>query len=108
MTARWVGATAVLLGGLFTLGCGGDGEGSRYQVSGTVKFAGEPVKTGRIYFDPDVTANKDAQQGYADIKDGEYDTDDGGKGVSGGKYVARIEGFGDPTTAYPTGKPLFT
>lgn len=106
MPVRWIAAGACLLGGMLALGCGG-GEGTRYRVSGTVKFAGQPVKKGRVYFDPDGKENKDAQQGYADIKEGKYDTADGGKGSSGGKYTVRIEGFGDPTEAYQGGVPLF-
>ena len=106
MTARWLTPAAVLACGLFALGCGGKG-GSANRVSGTVTFADQPVKNGKIYFDPDAKENAGGQQGYADITDGKYDTAAGGKGVSGGKYTARIDGFGDKTDAYPGGKPLF-
>ena len=52
---------------------------------------------------------QDAPQGSADIKDGKYDTALGGRGVLGGPYVIRINGFdGQTGNDLPLGKPLFT
>ena len=71
-------------------GCGG---GPPYHVSGKVTFDGKPVPLGRIYFDPDSRHQNTGASGYTDIKDGEYDTSRGGRGVTGGPTVVRIQGF---------------
>jgi hypothetical protein len=81
-----------------------------YPVSGTVTHAGRPLPAGVIFFDPDVTKQNKGPQGYAIIKDGRYDTAAlGGKGVGGGAYLARIDGFdGKPGRELPMGNVLFT
>jgi hypothetical protein len=81
-----------------------------FPVSGTVKHNGNTLPAGVIYFNPDVTRGNDGPQGYAIIKEGHYDTaGPGGKGVLGGPYVVRIEGFdGKPGNELPLGKPIFT
>jgi hypothetical protein len=97
-----------VLGGLLLAGCGRGP--TLYHVSGRVTYDGQPLPAGVIYFDPDVTRNHDGPQGYAVIKNGTYNTSArGGKGVVGGAYVARIEGFdGRPGRELPLGTPLFT
>ena len=82
----------------------------RYPVSGTVTYAGQPLPAGVIFFDPDVTKQNKGPQGYALIKDGRYDTAaSGGKGVVGGPYLVRIDGFdGKPGRELPMGNALFT
>lgn len=76
-------------------GCGGDGGGN--HVSGKVTFKGQPVPAGKIYFTPDSAKGNSGPQGYADIKDGEYDTSaSGGHGVGSGPMTVSIEGF-DPS-----------
>ncbi len=82
---------AVLLASL-ALGCGGGG-GNR--VSGTVTFKGQPVPAGKVYFLPDGSKNNSGATGYADIKDGKYDTADGGKGAVAGPVIIAVEGI-DP------------
>jgi hypothetical protein len=88
-------ARAVLLGLLpllccLALGCGGKG----YRVSGKVTFKGQPVPTGKIYFIPDTKKGNKGATGYADIKDGAYDTSAaGGYGIVGGPMLIKIEGF---------------
>lgn len=90
--------------------CGCGGSIPIYEVSGTVTYQGKPLPAGVIYFDPDVTQKNDGPQGYAIIRDGQYNTDaDGGMGVVGGAYLVRIEGFdGKPGNELPLGKPIFT
>jgi hypothetical protein len=92
---------------LALVGCGGP---VMYRVSGHVTYDGKALPAGVIYFDPDVTKQNDGPQGYAIIKDGNYDTSaEGGKGVVGGAYLVRIEGFdGRPGEELPLGMPLFT
>jgi len=97
----------LVLGLLVCAGCGGP---VSYQVSGHVTYDDKPLPAGVVYFDPDVTKSNDGPQGYAIIKDGSYNTSaEGGRGVVGGAYVARIEGFdGRPGEELPLGMPLFT
>lgn len=77
----------------------GCGSGSRY--SGKVTFAGKPVPTGKIYFTPDGSKGNKGQAGWADIKDGHYDTSvRGSQSPAGGAMTVRIEG-------QEGGKPLF-
>jgi hypothetical protein len=86
----------VLSASLFCLviGCGGD---KSYRVSGKVTFKGQPLPAGRIYFNPDAKAGNKGSSGYADIKNGAYDTaSSGGRGTIGGAMVVRIEGW-DPS-----------
>lgn len=80
---------------LLTLGCGGD---QGYRVSGKVTFKGQPIPVGKIYFNPDGSKGNTGPSGYANIKDGQYDTSaEGGRGFVGGPVVISIEGF-DPNT----------
>jgi hypothetical protein len=73
------------------LGCGGGP--SLYRVSGNATFAGKPIPTGKIYFSPDSSKGNTGATGYADIKDGKYDTSAaGGRGTIGGAMIVRIEG----------------
>ncbi len=89
-------------------GCGG---GPRlYHVSGQVSYGGKPLPAGVIWFDPDIAKGNDGPQGYAMIKEGQFNTEaPGGKGVVGGPHIVRIEGFdGQPGEELPLGRPLFT
>lgn len=83
---------------------------TRYEVSGTVTYQNKPLPAGVIFFTPDIRRGNDGPQGYAIIKEGHYaTTDPGGKGMLGGAYTVRIEGFdGKPGNELPLGKPLFT
>jgi hypothetical protein len=100
----------LLLTGFCFAGIGCSNRPNLYQVSGTVTYAGKPLPAGVIFFDPDFTRQNDGPQGYALIKDGRYDTAaQGGKGVVGGPYVARIDGFdGKPGRELPMGSAIFT
>ena len=74
-------------------GCGaGESEGpDRFGVSGTVNYEGQPVQSGRIYFEPDSAQGNSGPQGYAEIAAGKYDTaGDSGKGTVGGPHRVRI------------------
>jgi hypothetical protein len=88
---------------LLAAGCGGTESGpSRYRLSGTVTFDGQPVPAGTIYLEP-----ASGPAGSARIIDGKYDTNDG-KGIVGGPHTVMIEGF-DGRGANPgePGTPLF-
>jgi len=82
-------ALGAAVGGLLP-GCGG---AKLHRVSGRVTFAGQPVPLGKVYFTPDATKGNAGTPGYADIKDGAYDTGSaGGQGCAGGPVTVRIEG----------------
>jgi hypothetical protein len=95
--------------GLVVLGLVGcKGDSGPYRVSGTVTFQGKSVPAGEIFFDPDVAAGNGGAQGYARVRDGRFDTAEGGRGIQGGAYVIRIGGYdGASATELPLGKPLF-
>jgi len=76
------------------IGCGGS---SGNRVSGKVNYKGQPVPAGKVYIAPDTAKGNSGQTGYADIKDGAYDTSlPGGQGAVKGAVVFSVEGF-DPT-----------
>lgn len=91
-------ALAVVLG-LSAAGCGGGAsDGGDVHVSGSITFDGKPIPAGKVYFSPDNSKGNSGPSGYADIKDGKFDTSDGGRPTAGGATVVRIEGF-DPNSA---------
>ncbi len=100
--------TAMLM--CFLLGCGvGDGP-QRFEVSGKVTFGGKPVPTGRIQFEPDTSKGNRGPAGYAEIKDGVYNTQQTGKGTVGGPHVVVILGFDGkprPEAELDSGTPIF-
>ncbi|WP_152052910.1 hypothetical protein [Tautonia marina] len=83
-----------LLGGLILLltasGCGGDGLGKRYPVSGTITYKGEPVPHGNIFFVPDDPNTGRAASGS--ISEGRYRLSTAGTndGAFPGSYKIRI------------------
>lgn len=92
-------------------GCGGAGG---YDISGKVTFDGKPIPQGKIYFAPDGTKDNKGATGYADIKDGSYNTaNPGGKKHVGGPMRVSIEGsdpsqkIEDPVNGEMTIKSLF-
>lgn len=99
----------LLLPFLITVGSGCDNGKKLYGVTGNVNYKGAPLPAGVIWFDPDAGKGNNAPQGFAYIKEGKFDTKAKGKGVAGGGYIIRIEGFdGKPGNELPLGKPLFT
>lgn len=97
----------LLLSAAVLAGCGEKGA-QRYHLSGNVKYAGQPVPKGIIYFDPDLGAGVDGPQGFAPIENGKYDTRQGGLGHGGGKVVCRLfAGDGKVVGEATLGKLLF-
>jgi hypothetical protein len=96
-------AAMVLVLGLADLaGCAK--EEKLYRVSGVVTHNGKPIAKGAISFVP----KDDGPQGYANIWDGKYDTAKEGKGVRGGSYDIRVNGFdGKKVNDAPFGNALF-
>lgn len=93
--AKWSSGVIVALGTVGLLsGCGGGDSGpERYELSGTVQFQGKPVPAGQIVFEPDSSKGSSGPQGVAEIRDGQYDTRNGGRGTIGGPHVVRITGY---------------
>lgn len=103
---RVLSAAAVLAAAALLAGCN-SGE-QLYDVSGTVTFDGKPIPKGLIFFDPDVTKGGSGGQGFANIVDGKFTTADKGRGVRGGAYLVRVNGFdGKEAPEAPFGMYLF-
>jgi hypothetical protein len=102
-------ALSVLLLAVLFAAVGCEQKKPRYHVWGKITWQGQPIPAGSITFDPDITAGADGPQGFAIIKNGEYDTrKEGGLAPAGGKYVARVyatDGIAGPEL--PNGRPLF-
>lgn len=95
---------AVLLAAVGLAGCAP--EEKLYDVSGTITFKGQPVPKGIIHFDPE----GDGPQGFANIENGKFNTatPGQGKGIRGGKYTLRINGFdGKVGPESPMGAAVF-
>jgi hypothetical protein len=74
------------------LGCGEGGN----HVTGNVLFQGKPVPVGKIFFYPDSSKGNSGAPGWAEIKDGRYNTAaEGGSPVASGAMRVVIEGI-DP------------
>ncbi len=100
-----VAAVAVCLL-LVQSGCSGGSDDPRgIGLSGRVTFDGQPVPFGRIVFTPDKQAGNSGPQGFAEIRNGTYDTASG-KGTVGGPHVVRITGFGANPAAGDEDNPV--
>jgi hypothetical protein len=88
-------------------GCG-PSEEKLFDISGSLTFEGKPIAAGVIHFEPDATKGNKGQAGYAEIRGGKYDTAQKGKGVRGGPYSIRINGFdGKVGPEAPLGAAMF-
>lgn len=94
------------------VGCGG---GDTVRVSGAVTFKGAPLPAGKIYILPDGAKGNTGPAGYADIKDGRYDTATrGSRGAVSGAVIFKIDGYDpaaekkkDPESGELVGTPFF-
>jgi hypothetical protein len=84
-------AVAALVIAVALPGCGRSGP-PRYELSGTVRYAGKPLPAGYIVFAPDRSAGGEGAATQADIHDGQYLVP-AERGILGGPYVAAIYGF---------------
>lgn len=78
------------------VGCGNKGP-TRFRAQGEVTFNGKPVPYGQIIFEPDSSQGNTGPQGFADIREGKYDTT-AAKGTIGGPHLVRISGFNSQST----------
>lgn len=79
---------------IVVVGC--SSSSNEVNLMGRVVLDGRPVPAGFIIFDPDLKSGNDGLQGYAEIVNGVYDTSKSRKGITGGKYIARVNGFEPP------------
>lgn len=83
----------LVLTGLLLSGCGNS---KASHVSGKVTFDGKPVPAGKVYILPDGSKGNSGVSGFADIKDGKYDTKlPGGQAAAPGAVIFAVEGI-DP------------
>ncbi|HBO43340.1 MAG TPA: hypothetical protein DD670_05285 [Planctomycetaceae bacterium] len=88
---------AILACGLTPLaGCGGD-KAERYSLTGQVTYQGKPVPAGHLVFEPDASKGNQGPQGFANIENGRYATDQFGRGAVSGPLVVQITAFMDPS-----------
>lgn len=94
---------------LYSFGCGGNDGPKRYRITGTITFKGEPVPVGYIQFIPEPATR--GPEGFAEVLDGKFSTDNYGRGVIGGPHKVIIEGSsgGEPNEdgEIPQGEKLF-
>lgn len=98
---------AVVVAGLGIVGgCSRPGP-PRYPVSGSVTYAGSPLASGRISFEPDTSRANQGPGGYGDIVAGRYATYRT-MGAVGGPHRVVIEGYsGDTPEQWSKRRPLF-
>lgn len=93
----------LVLGTGFLVGCGGE-KWDRVKVYGDVTYDGEKVEVGTVMFTP--TGETVGPAGIADIRNGNYNTDD--NGAVPGTHVVTVEGFdGEATEDSPLGSLIF-
>jgi hypothetical protein len=91
--------------GCLAVGCGGETGG---RVTGKVTFNGKPVPAGKVYIRPDSAKGNSGPTGYANIKDGAYDTSaEGGRGAVTGPVIFVVEGL-DPNPPPNAGPDVTT
>ncbi|UUO08541.1 hypothetical protein M4951_09515 [Blastopirellula sp. J2-11] len=99
---------AVLTTAVMGLGCGREAS-SLNRVTGRVTFKGDPVPVGVIQFTPDTSAGNSGAAGFAEIRDGVYDTTASGRGVIAGAMIVTIDAYSMKNVNpdfLPNGEPL--
>lgn len=84
------GLLVAMWGVCLLTGCSDEKQSPRYQVSGMVTYAGEPIPEGLVKFEPDVENGGQGPGDYAPIKDGFYRTE---HGICAGPVKVSICGF---------------
>lgn len=93
----------------------GCGQRDRFNVVGTVTFAGKPVPAGTVTFLPVGSVPPGRVAGSCSIRSGKYATRNG-RSPGSGPHRAVVDGYdgmafqsrmGEATVDHPLGKPLF-
>jgi hypothetical protein len=97
MTLRMYAFSCLLAVVAIASGCGRTTGPERYDVSGTVTFRGEPVPSGTITFEPDLSRANSGPVSVIPIVDGRYDSVALERpGPLAGSLVVRISGYPAP------------
>ena len=90
-------------------GCGNGADGpSRYVVTGTVTYDGQPVPRGYVIFMPNNDKGTTGSTSRAKIVDGKYNTQgEGSKPPIAGELLIQVEGFGPEVPNEEFAQPLF-
>lgn len=87
-------AAAGLLAALALAGCSQKEGQARNRAQGAITVDGKPIPFGDIVISPDGTKKNSGAQGFANIRNGRYDTGaTGGKGFGGGPAIVKVTGF---------------
>ena len=89
-------------------GCGQNDAPEVYTLKGAITFDGKPIPAGTMTFFPE--AGNTGPAGNAKIVNGQYTTQESGRGVVGGPHRIVVNGFdgkADPSAELPYGQPLF-
>ncbi|MBM3997724.1 MAG: hypothetical protein FJ303_26810 [Planctomycetes bacterium] len=90
---RRLSAIVVIFSTILITSCG-PGEPTRYPLQGKIIYDGQAIPFGDVVLTPDGAKGNSGPQGFANIRDGFYDTAaDGGKGFAGGPTVIHVTGF---------------
>lgn len=93
-----LGNLVMLCGIVGVVGCTSESQAPRYQVSGKVTYAGQPVPSGLVKFEPDLDNGGTGPGSYAPIRNGSFCTEEG---LCAGPMKVRICGFdGAPHEGY--------
>lgn len=89
-------------------GCGRSTGPERYNVRGAVTFRGEPVPSGTITFEPDLSKSNSGPVSVIPIIDGTYDSLALERpGPLAGSLIVRISGYPAPDPDVEIQPPLF-
>ena len=89
-------------------GCGRSTGPERYDVRGAVSFRGEPVPSGTITFEPDLSKANSGPVSVIPIVDGKYDSLALERpGPLAGSLIVRISGYPAPDPDVEIQPPLF-
>lgn len=89
VSTRSAWAAILVSSAVLLCGCGSQSD-PRFDVSGSATFAGNPIPSGSILFEPDAAKGNHGPAGFATIKDGKYDTAVDGKGTIGGPHIVKL------------------
>ncbi|TWT31663.1 hypothetical protein [Blastopirellula retiformator] len=85
-------AAACLAVSLLAAGCSSKEE-TLQTISGRVTYQGNPVPIGVIQFSPDAAAGNQGMVGFAEIKEGKFNTAESGRGVESGPLTVSIDAY---------------
>jgi hypothetical protein len=108
MSLKTYMACGLVAGVAMASGCGRSTGPERYDVRGAVTFRGEPVPSGTITFEPDLSKSNSGPVSVIPIIDGKYDSLALERpGPLAGSLIVRISGYPAPDPDVEIQPPLF-